>query len=61
MVKKMVVGSVGGARGERTEFWRELSWRVGDEHADRICRWLDGYCWLFKLDRAKFHGHLPRK
>lgn len=45
---------------QRSEFWRELAWRVGDEHANRICFFLDFYCKLFKLDPLKFYGMLPR-
>jgi hypothetical protein len=46
--------------GDHSEFWRELSWRCGDEHASRICRWVDFYCWLFRLERERFYRSLPR-
>lgn len=41
-------------------FWRELSWRCGDIHADRICRWIDLYCWLFSLGHERFYRSVPR-
>lgn len=50
----------GGLPGQRSEFWRELSWRCGDEHANRICKWIDFYCWLFRLSRERFYRTLPR-
>jgi hypothetical protein len=31
----------GGARGQRTEFWRSLSYHLGDFLADEVCRWVD--------------------
>ena len=50
---------VGGARGVHSEFWRHLSYRVGDEHASRICRLLDIYCWLFGVNVNKFYSRVP--
>ena len=47
--------------GTRTEFWRDISWRVGDRHADRLCRFIDFYCRWFGLDPARFHGRGPTR
>src|SRR5271157_3201342 len=47
--------------GNHTEFWHELSWRVGDEHANRICKLLIWYCKLFKLNQIKFHSTPPNR
>jgi hypothetical protein len=44
----------------RTEFWRGISWHIGDVHADRICKMIDAYCWIFGLDQKKFHQPAPR-
>lgn len=53
---------VSGPRNQRTEFWRELSWRVGDEHANRICWVLTLYCKVFRVDIRKFtHTTLPHR
>lgn len=52
--------SCAGTLGVRSEFWRELSWRCGDEHANRICRWVDLYCRLFRLERKRFYRRVPR-
>lgn len=49
------------SQGNHTEFWRELSWRVGDEHANRICKLLVWYCKLFGLDANKFRSTPPRR
>ena len=58
MAKRVQVGRLSSE--SRTEFWREISWRVGDEHASRICWWLDVYCRWTGLDPLKFHGAVPR-
>ena len=42
------------------EFWREISWRVGDEHANRICWILGVYCWFFGLDQTRLDEKVPR-
>lgn len=52
--------SSGGVMGNRSEFWRELSWRVGDQHAHRICWLVDGYCRLVGLSKSRFHQRVPR-
>lgn len=31
-------------RGNRTDFWRRLSWNVGDDTANSVCRAVDVYC-----------------
>jgi hypothetical protein len=48
------------ADGSHSDFWRELSWRLGDEHADRICRWVDFYCWLFSVGHERFYRSVPK-
>lgn len=48
-----------GRRGARSEFWRTLSWYVGDVHADRICWLVDAYCVLFRV-RGRIDGTVPR-
>lgn len=40
---------IGGRRGAHTEMWRTFSWSFGDSHADRICKLLSLYAWLFGL------------
>jgi len=55
----MAKWTVKGDGFQRSQFWRELSWRLGDEHANRICKILGWYCRLFKLDVSKFYTHLP--
>lgn len=45
---------------QRTEFRRELAWRVGDKHTSRICKALAVYCWLTKVSPRQFHGSTPR-
>jgi hypothetical protein len=50
---------IGGNEYARTEFWRELSWRVGDTHANRICWLLTLYCWLFNIDICQFTHRMP--
>lgn len=49
-----------GDIGHRSEFWRELSWRFGDEHAHRLCWWVDLYARAFRLSSEAFHRRLPR-
>lgn len=39
----------------RTDFWRVLSWQLGDRHANRICWLVDLYCWWANVDPARFH------
>lgn len=34
---------------------RELSWSLGDEHADRICKLIDLYVKLFRLRNRSWH------
>lgn len=41
--------SQGEGAGKHTRLWLELSWCLGDEHADRICRVIDLYVRLFNL------------
>lgn len=43
-----------------SEFYRELAWRCGDGHANRICKLVDAYCWLFNLSPKRFYERLPR-
>lgn len=45
--------------GAHTEFWRDLSWMVGDDHADRICRGLDVYARLFKISKGNARARPP--
>ena len=52
--------SYAGYRGSLSELWRELSWRVGDQHADRICKLIDLYCWIVSLNPIRFHQKVPR-
>lgn len=52
--------SVAGEPGCRSEFWRELSWRLGDEHTNRLCWLVDGYCRVFGVERERFHGRVPK-
>lgn len=52
--------SVNRTAAGHSPFWRELSWRCGDTHANRICRWVDFYCWLFRLERERFYRGFPR-
>lgn len=46
--------------GTHSPFWRELSWRCGDEHANRICWWVDLYCRVFGLGKERFYRSVPR-
>lgn len=50
---------VGGMEGYRTEFWRELSWRVGDTHANRLCWILTLYCKIFRIHTNQFNHAMP--
>jgi hypothetical protein len=45
--------------GRHTEFWRTISWHVGDDHADVICGIIDLYCWVAGIDTKKFHKPPP--
>jgi hypothetical protein len=42
-------------RRTRSSFWRELSNRLGDRHATRICILLNWYFTLANLDPARLH------
>lgn len=53
------MNAIAGPRSQRSQFWRELSYRVGDTHANRICWAIDIYCWLFRVDKFKFATRLP--
>jgi hypothetical protein len=44
----------------RSEFWREISWRVGDIHANRIDWLVRAYCKLFRLDYWRLSERVPR-
>ncbi len=44
--------SCSGERSSRSDFWRHISWGVGDKHANRICWLVDIYCRIFGLDPA---------
>ena len=41
--------SQGYGPGRHTRLWQELSWCLGDEHADRICKLIDLYVRVFNL------------
>jgi hypothetical protein len=50
----------------RTALWRDLSWHVGDKHADRLCWLISFYAQFFptitsKLERWDTSGHGPCK
>lgn len=51
--------SVAGTKGNRSEFWREISWRLGDAHAHRICLLVDVYCRLSGTASERFHRRVP--
>jgi len=36
-----------------------LAWYLGDEHAQRLGKWIDFYCKVFKIDVTKFHIQYP--
>jgi hypothetical protein len=36
-----------------------LAWYVGDKHANRIGKWLNLYCRLFKIKPSRFHRMYP--
>jgi hypothetical protein len=42
------------------EFWREISWRIGDEHANRICWVVQWYCRLFRVDVKRLDERVPQ-
>lgn len=41
--------SQGRGAGSHTRLWLELSWCLGDEHADRICWMIDVYVRVMNL------------
>lgn len=49
---RLTTASVPG--GRRTELWRIFSYCAGDAHADRICKLLDAYCFLFRIPVRAF-------
>jgi hypothetical protein len=38
-----------------------FAWYVGDTHAQRIGKWLNLYCWLFRVDPTRFHLQYPNQ
>jgi hypothetical protein len=52
--------SVNRVKSGHSNFWKELSWRCGDTHANRICKLVDIYCALFGLERERFYRSVPR-
>lgn len=43
----------------RSEFWRALSYQIGDEHADRLTWWVDLYLWWYGIAPARLRAPVP--
>lgn len=43
----------------RSEFWRALSYQIGDEHADRLTWWVDLYLWWYGIAPARLRTPVP--